>query len=118
MDKKYEDLKALLMDKNEREIVFSGSAEQALTKLEERGIKLSREELQALADGFMDGARGTEEDGEMTEAALENVAGGRFGIGFFWGIGQGSLDRSRGTYDEPRGGWLYKQGYALGSGKW
>ncbi len=108
-------LEALFEDPDTVREVFVEDAEQTLANLAARGIDMSREELAVFAEGVVKGL-GLDEEGELSEDALENVAGGKtkFGFGFFKGFSDGLGDANKGEKNKPVGGLLYKIGYGCG----
>ena len=105
--------------------VFSRDPDQILANFADRGIEITKEELDNICSGIMDGI-GLPENGELTEKGLEEIAGGvvdfisglHSGLlsGFYRGItgqttsGKDNLTRTNTTF-------LYRTGYFLASGK-
>ena len=114
MDEKMMKLEQLLNDPAEVEQVFVSDSKQTLANLAARGIEMTQEELEELAYGILDGSLPSE-NGELTEDALENVAGGKLKIGFFHGYVSGLIDVLKsgpnGTCKSTDGGLFYRLGY-------
>ncbi len=113
-------LEELFEDQDAIREVFVEDTEQTLANLAARGIDMSREELAAFSEGIVKGM-GLDEEGELSETALEKVAGGRIRLGFFNGYSNGLKDATNGTTDKKDGGIFYNLGYKCGQiigGKW
>lgn len=75
MDIRTEKLQAALQDKKyAEELLALETVEQIQAKLEEKGIEMTREEVQALVDEVV--ARMNTNDGELSEDDLGAVSGG------------------------------------------
>ena len=74
MDDKMMKLSELLSDEEYAKKLFAMSVEDAQKELERVGLRFSTEELIALAQGIR---ASLNENGELNEGELENVAGGR-----------------------------------------
>lgn len=85
MDESMKLLEELVKDKERLAEVFSGSDEEILSKLEQNGIVIAVDELNAIKDGM---ASNTDSD-ELEASDLDSVAGGcKRCYDFFYKIGQ------------------------------
>lgn len=75
MDKRIEQLEAILKNETLAEQIFVGTLDETKKNLEEQGIEFSIEELKALVEGLKDSAVEDDEE-EISEEGLEDVVGG------------------------------------------
>lgn len=114
MNENIEKLEQLLSNPEEAERVFVSDVEQTLANLAAHGIEMTAEDLAELSYGILDSVTSAE-DGELSEEALENVAGGyRMRVGFFRGYADGLKDSEDYTCKKTKGGPLYRLGYRCG----
>ena len=105
--------------------MFSRDPDQILANFADRGIEITKEELDNLCSGIMNSI-GLPKNGELTEKRLEEIAGGVVDfisglhsglfLGFYRGVtgqttsGKDNLSRTNTTF-------LYRTGYFLAIGK-
>ena len=114
MEKNFAALEEILSNPQAREAVFVSDPKQTLANLADRGIEMTQEELLELFSGLCDGSEALPAEGELSEDALESVAGGKLKLGFFHGYRDALQDALDGKCSKPKGGPLYKWGYNTG----
>ncbi len=93
-----EKLMELLKDDAVRTEIFAEDADQTLANLAAHGVEMTSEELSELGAGILGGMDKNGAKGELSEDALENVAGGGIITGWMW----------KDVYNAVKGG--YKNG--------
>ena len=76
MEERNAKLEALLADDEKAEAVFVEDVQQTLKNLADQGIFMTESELAQLARGIMSGMAETDANDELSEDALDDVAGG------------------------------------------